>query len=176
MINEENLASLSKEQLIELIEIYAKNWLALDGVWFQSVERREGMEEAIYHDLEAWKRFTVIEAKRIKAFLQLPEQAGTDGLARALRYRFYANLNRSEIVKDEKTLVYRVIECRVQTARSRKGMCWHPCKTVGIEEYSGFARVIDSRFRCDVSAAIRMLQTRAFAAHGNLFWKREFFW
>lgn len=149
MINEENLASLSKEQLIELIEIYAKNWLALDGVWFQSVERKEGMEEAIYHDLEAWKRFTVIEAKRIKAFLQLPEQAGTDGLEKALRYRFYANLNRSEIVKDEKTLVYRVIECRVQTARSRKGMCWHPCKTVGIEEYSGFARVIDSRFRCE---------------------------
>lgn len=121
MINEENLASLSKEQLIELIEIYAKNWLALDGVWFQSVERREGMEEAIYHDLEAWKRFTVIEAKRIKAFLQLPEQAGTDGLARALRYRFYANLNRSEIVKDEKTLVYRVIECRVQTRQEPKG-------------------------------------------------------
>ena len=58
MINEETLASLSKEQLIELIEIYAKNWLALDGVWFQSVERKEGMEEAIYHDLEAWKRFT----------------------------------------------------------------------------------------------------------------------
>ena len=71
MINEETLASLSKEQLIELIEIYAKNWLALDGVWFQSVERKEGMEEAIYHDLEAWKRFTVIEAKRIKA-LQEP--------------------------------------------------------------------------------------------------------
>lgn len=68
MINEENLASLSKEQLIELIEIYAKNWLALDGVWFQSVERREGMEEAIYHDLEAWKRFTVIEAKRSRHF------------------------------------------------------------------------------------------------------------
>lgn len=27
------LAELSKEQLLELIELYAKNWLAHDGVW-----------------------------------------------------------------------------------------------------------------------------------------------
>lgn len=33
------LAELSKEQLLELIELYAKNWLAHDGVWFQSIER-----------------------------------------------------------------------------------------------------------------------------------------
>lgn len=34
------LAELSKEQLLELIELYAKNWLAHDGVWFQSIERK----------------------------------------------------------------------------------------------------------------------------------------
>ena len=60
------LAELSKEQLLDLIELYAKNWLAHDGVWFQSIERKFGMAEAMYHDEEAWKRFTVIEAKRIK--------------------------------------------------------------------------------------------------------------
>ena len=32
------LAELSKEQLLELIELYAKNWLAHDGVWFQSMK------------------------------------------------------------------------------------------------------------------------------------------
>lgn len=149
MINEETLMGLSKEALIELIEIYAKNWLALDGVWFQSVERKNGMEEAMYHDTEAWKRFTVIEAGRIKTFMNLPDRSGTEGLARALQFRFYACLNESEIVKDEKSLIYRVTECRVQTARRRKGMRFHPCKTVGIEEYAGFARVIDDRFRCE---------------------------
>ncbi len=30
----EHLAKLSKEQLMDLIEIYSKNWLAHDGVWF----------------------------------------------------------------------------------------------------------------------------------------------
>lgn len=84
------LAELSKEQLLELIELYAKNWLAHDGVWFQSIEGKFGMAEAMYHDEEAWKRFTVIEAKRIKEFLKLPENPGLEGLEQALHYRFTA--------------------------------------------------------------------------------------
>ena len=76
MKNRETLDSLTKDELIELIDIYSKNWLALDGVWFQSIERKLGMDEAMYHDKEAWKSFTVIEARRIKTFLKLPEQAG----------------------------------------------------------------------------------------------------
>ena len=38
------LIDLDKEQLIELAEIYSKNWLACDGLWFQAVERRQGMD------------------------------------------------------------------------------------------------------------------------------------
>ena len=73
------LAELSKEQLLELIELYAKNWLAHDGVWFQSLEDKLGMSAAMEHDARAWQRFTVIEARRIKQFLQLPEYAGLSG-------------------------------------------------------------------------------------------------
>ena len=83
----EALESLSKEELIDLISMYAKNWLAHDGVWFQSIERKFGMAEAVYHDEEAWKRFTKIEALRIKEFLKLPEHPGLEGLARALDFR-----------------------------------------------------------------------------------------
>ena len=60
------LDKLSREELLELIDIYAKNWLALDGVWFQSIERTEGMDAAMYHDGQAWERFTAIEAKRLR--------------------------------------------------------------------------------------------------------------
>lgn len=142
------LAELSKEQLLELIELYAKNWLAHDGVWFQSIERKFGMAEAMYHDEEAWKRFTVIEAKRIKEFLQLPENPGLEGLEQALHYRFYGNLSEHECIREGNRLVYRNRGCRVQTARSRKGMPYHPCKSVGIYEYSGFAATIDARIKC----------------------------
>ena len=149
MNNREVLSAFSKDELIELIEIYSKNWLAMDGVWFQSVERKLGMDEAMYHDAEAWKRFTVIEAKRIKEFLKLPDKSGIDGLAKALRLRFYANINEDKIEIDGNTLTYTSVNCRVQRARERKGMPFHPCKSVGIIEYTGFAETIDSRFVCE---------------------------
>ena len=122
----------------------------MDGVWFQSVERKYGMDVAMRHDEEIWKAFTVIEAKKIKQFLGLPEQAGLEGLADALKLRFYANINQDEITidKDNKTLIYRMLKCRVQSARESKQMEFHPCKSVGIIEYSGFAKVIDGRISC----------------------------
>lgn len=148
MQNFELLNALTKEELIGLIELYSKNWLAMDGVWFQSIERKYGMEEAMFHDGEAWKRFTVIEARRIKEFLHLPDQAGLEGLAKALSLRFYANLNRDEIRIEGNTLTYRTLTCRVQQARERKQMEFHPCKPVGVIEYAGFAKVIDDRIVC----------------------------
>ena len=168
MNNKELLASFSKDQLIELIGIYSKNWLAMDGVWFQSVERKFGMDEAMFHDVEIWKRFTVTEARRIKAFLHLEEHPGLEGLATALRLRFYGSINEDsvELIYDDpenadgpsaskntnapkaSRLVYTMVDCRVQTARAKKGMEFHPCKPVGEVEYSGFAKEIDDRIVC----------------------------
>lgn len=85
----EALEHLSREQLLELITAYSRNWLAMDGVWFQSIERKFGMDEAMYHDIQAWQRFTVTEARRIKKFLQLPEHPGLPGLKAALTPPLY---------------------------------------------------------------------------------------
>ncbi|UCG65170.1 MAG: hypothetical protein JSW12_21665 [Deltaproteobacteria bacterium] len=58
--------SLSKETLIKLIEVYGKNWLTLDGLWFQGVEGKYGMDAALEIDLRMWMRQPTTEAKRIK--------------------------------------------------------------------------------------------------------------
>ncbi len=148
MNNKEILNRMTKEQLIALLEIYSKNWLAHDGVWFQSVERKYGMDEAMVHDMEAWKRFTVIEAKRIKDFLKLEARPGLSGLKLALQLRFYGNINEYELIDEAGELIFRNVECRVQTARKLKNMPYHPCKPVGIIEYSDFAKTIDDRIEC----------------------------
>ena len=124
------LEQFSKQELIELVHIFAKNMLALDGVWFQSIESKFDMDEAIEHDQNAWRKYTVIEARRIKAFLNLPEKAGINGLKDALDLHFNAFLNRTETLISDNNLIYRVVDCRVQTARIRKGMPLHPCKSV----------------------------------------------
>lgn len=41
------LYDLSKEELVKIIVDDAKNWLAHDGVWFQAVEKRYGMDVAV---------------------------------------------------------------------------------------------------------------------------------
>ncbi|MCM1507511.1 MAG: DUF6125 family protein [Ruminococcus flavefaciens] len=149
MISDEILKEMSHDELTELIHIYSKNWLAIDGAWFQAVEKSRGMDEAMLRDAEAWKVFTVAEARRIKKFLKLPEQAELDGLEKALKIRFYANINTGEIIRENNTLTYKNTDCFVQTARQRKNMEYHSCKSVGIIEYSEFAKVIDNRISCE---------------------------
>lgn len=142
----DKLDLLSKDELKELVRIYARNIYALDGVWFQSVEGKNGMDEAMLHDENAWRKFTRTEARRIKKFLELPEQAGLEGLEKALAIRFSALSNPSvSLFREGDSLIYRINECRVQTARKNKGMPFHSCASPGFIEHDGFARVIDER-------------------------------
>ena len=144
------LDDLSKEQLNELVGIYARNIYALDGVWFQSVEQINGMDAAMELDRNAWRRFTVTEALRIKNFLQLTDHCGLEGLKKALSFRFSALGNpKVEFSETDNSLIYRVVDCRVQTARQKKGMELHPCKSVGFIEHALFAKTIDPRIGCE---------------------------
>lgn len=148
MPDREILRQHSKEELIDLLEIAAKNWLAHDGLWFLAAEDAFDMATAIELDRTAWERFTVIEAQRIMRFLGIEPGGGIPALKRALQYRLYARLNEQEIIDvDERTFVFRMNDCRVQAARQRKGLPDFPCKPVGLVEYGDFARTIDTRFR-----------------------------
>lgn len=147
------LYDLSKEDLVRIIVDDAKNWLAHDGVWFQAVEKRYGMDVAVDIDTEAWRYFTVIEAKRIMERLGIKPGGGIAALVECLRHRFYARLNLQECIEvTESRVVFRMLDCRVQSARKRKGLADHPCKSVGIVEYSEFARAIDPRIKTNCMA------------------------
>jgi len=158
------LQDLSKEELIAIIVDDAKNWLAHDGLWFQAVDQKYGMETAIEIDRAAWENFTVVEAKRIMTRLGLEPGGGIPALVECLKHRLYARLNLQESIEVSDTrAVFRMVDCRVQSARKRKGLPDFPCKSVGVVEYAGFARTIDPR-----------IETRCIAcppdAHPEEFW------
>lgn len=141
-----SLDDLSREELIELVEVYAKNWLAHDGCWFLAAKEKFDMETAIELDTQSWARFSPIEAKRIMQAFGIDQGGGLDALGRALNYRLYAAVNRQESERiDEYTRRFRMVECRVQQARQRKGLAPFACKPVGVVEYAEFARAIDPR-------------------------------
>ncbi len=142
------LEEMTKEQLIALVVDDAKNWLAHDGLWFQAVERAHGLEAAIEADRAAWEKFTVIEAQRILARLGLKPGGGIPALLECLKHRLYARLNDQDAIEVTDTrAVFRMVDCRVQSTRRRKGLADFPCKSVGIVEYTEFARAIDPRIR-----------------------------
>ena len=142
----EDLEPLTKEELLDYIEDLSKNWLAIDGTWFQVVEGEYGLEKAIELDVRQWEKFTVIEAKRIMNRFNIPEKGGIPALVEALKYRVYANINIQEVIEvSNNRCVFRMVDCRVQSARKRRGLPDFPCKQVGVIEYGSFAKTIDPR-------------------------------
>ncbi|MBX2990259.1 MAG: hypothetical protein KF749_03715 [Bacteroidetes bacterium] len=142
------IEDLTREELLTLVEVYAKNWLAHDGCWFLAAEKTLGMETAIELDTKSWACFSPVEGRRIMQAFGIPENGGLDALEEALGLRLYAAINRQEAERvNENTLRFRMVECRVQQTRERKGLPLFPCKSVGIVEYTGFAETVDSRIK-----------------------------
>ena len=118
----------------------------MDGLWFQAIEQVYGMDAALAIDRKVWSQFAVIEARRIKERLSLPERGGLEALEIAFKNRLVSLLNKVEIIRpDKKTLVVTIKTSRVQSARERKSMTQFPCKSVGLVEFPAFARTIDAR-------------------------------
>lgn len=144
------LLDMPRERLLDLLDAVAANWLANDGVWFQAIEFRHGMNDAKRCNDSCWGRFSPVEAWAIKRLLHLPEHPGLDGLQQALGLRVYARINVQSFVREsEHSLVFQMNDCRVQSARKRKGLDDYPCKSGGLVEYTSFARAVDSRIRTE---------------------------
>jgi hypothetical protein len=140
-------ASMTRQDLLRALEMFAKNWLAHDGCWFLAAEERLGMETAIELDERAWERFAATEARRIMEAFNISRNGGLEALEKALGLRMYSLINsqRVEWLDGHKRLRFVMDVCRVQETRRRKGLPDFPCKSVGIIEFETFARTIDPR-------------------------------
>ncbi len=144
------LKGLTREELLKLLKGVGVNWLANDGIWFQAIEGRYGMNDAKRCNDSCWTRYSPYEAGRIKELLGLPDDGGLSALKQALVFRMYALINRQSIEEvDENCFIFMMNECRVQRARQRKGLPDYPCKSAGLVEYPWFARTIDPRIRTE---------------------------
>jgi len=143
--------NMSREELLEALEMFAKNWLAHDGCWFLAAEEHLGLDEAVDLDTRAWARFAATEARRIKSTFGISENQGLEGLEKALALRMYAviNVQHAEWSEDGRRMRFFMDTCRVQETRRRKGLPDFPCKGVGVVEFSTFARTVDPRIRTE---------------------------
>ncbi|MCI0351332.1 MAG: DUF6125 family protein [Acidobacteriales bacterium] len=141
--------TMSREELLRALEMFAKNWLAHDGCWFLAAEESFGMQAAILLDARSWERFAAAEARRIMTTFAIAPAGGLPALEKALGLRMYSlvNAQHTEWAEGGSRLRFFMEVCRVQQTRRRKGLPDFPCKSVGIVEFGTFAKTIDPRIR-----------------------------
>ncbi|MDD5008157.1 MAG: DUF6125 family protein [Syntrophorhabdaceae bacterium] len=150
--NVDEYQKLSKEQLIDLVKMYGRFALTLDGLWFLGVERMDGIDRAIEVDEGVWGEFGKGEAKILKKFLSIDRVSTLEGICRAyLLTSVFSNLGGRAEVRDGRCYLS-VTDCHPQKARVKKGMGEFPCKTVGIRYFDGFFKELNPgiRYKCIV--------------------------
>jgi hypothetical protein len=143
------LESLTKRELLSVIEMFSKNWLTVDGLWFTLVEDRYGLDAALDLDLKMWERNALIEARRIKKYMGI-ERGGIKGVLKAIRFLTVDPSNPFEYSMDGSNEAYIwYTSCLPQEARVRAGRGEFPCKAMGLACYGTVAEVIDPDVRVE---------------------------
>ncbi|MFH1034158.1 MAG: DUF6125 family protein [Pseudomonadota bacterium] len=142
----QRLKDMPRDELARAVNALAANWYVGDGIWFQQLEGLYDMDLAKRANDSVWARYAPYEAEHIRLFLGLPERCGLQGLRAALPLRSAALINACAYEWDPQgALVLRVLDCRIQTARRRRGLPDYPCQSAGMVEQMFFARALDPR-------------------------------
>jgi len=143
------IEKMTKQQLLEVLRLFSRNWITLDGLWFSLVEDTFGLEAALDLDLQMWERHALIEARRIKKHLGI-QGGGVKGVLKALRFMtFDVTMPFSYSLDGPHEATLWITTCKPQEARIRTGRGEFPCKEVGRACYATVAGVIDSDVRAE---------------------------
>lgn len=116
-----HLEKLSKAELIELVRLYTKLFLAVDGFWYLAVKEMVDEDTATACDIWVWEKYTPYELKRL---MQLRNIKGNDleAFATALGFSpWFANLDYRLTREGENRLIFTVLECPTLQALKREG-------------------------------------------------------
>jgi hypothetical protein len=143
----EHFEELSREELLKLIKVYAKYWLANDGCFFLGGDE-EFSNVTAELDVESRKLYAISEARRLLNAFEIPSNGGLKALEKVLRFRLYTAINRQKIDWiNTHTLTLKMLECRLQKKRRERDLPDYPCKKLGLAGFSEFAKTVDPRIK-----------------------------
>ncbi|MFH1932173.1 MAG: DUF6125 family protein [Pseudomonadota bacterium] len=152
LTNLEEYRKLSKEQLIDLLQLFGRGALTIDGFWFLGVEKLHGTEEATDLDEQAWGHYGKVEAKLLKKYLSMEQVTRLEDICRIyLLTPIFGNLGATAEVRGNKCYLS-VTDCHPQKARVREKLGEFPCKGVGIAYFKSFLSELNPslKFGCVV--------------------------
>jgi hypothetical protein len=100
------VSELTEEQKTEY---FRRSYTAVDGLWFMKIEERMGFEKALQIDEAVWEVLPKIQARTLKAMMNLP--SGLAGLEQALSARLALEGFDFEIERQDEGLEVTVRSC-----------------------------------------------------------------
>ena len=146
------LGDFSPHALAELLKLYAKLYVAMDGIWYLTVKERLGDEEALACDIQAWEKNCRYEMARIRRQLKI---RGNDitSLMKAFQLCPWCLLMKFDIeIKDSNSALFTVTYCPTLNALEGEGGGREEeiCKVVEPRIMQAYASALgsDIRVRC----------------------------
>jgi len=142
-----DLMDLPKDTLLDLLRMYSKDAMTVDGLWFINVEEKYGLDTALEIDQLVWDKYGVIEARRIKRLMNITEK-GIPAIVKAFNFQIWVpGMEYGFPEVTEKRAVFHVTDCNIQKARIRDNRPEFKCKPIGLSLFKNFAEVIDPEIK-----------------------------
>jgi hypothetical protein len=145
----QELMDLPKETLVEMVNLWLRNYWTNQNYWMVYTEAESGFETAGELDGKVWQKAGAIQAFRLKRLLNL----GDDVQALAVMFKFTApqwpsagfEWEINEIT--EKKLIMTIHKCPMGTYRKANKLELLPCKHGSPPLYRAMAEVINKNFK-----------------------------
>ena len=139
----EMLNAMSKEKLLDLFFLHIKNLWRVDGLYFLGIEEKFGTDAATEIDADCWRLMGKLEARDLKDAFGFKEVSVASLLDLLQKTSWALDQASKEVEVAANRGVFRVIKCRTQETRIRKGLGIFPCKRVRFGYLKSFAEELN---------------------------------
>jgi len=144
-----DLMKLSKDELIEMINVGVKNYWTNNNYWNVITEKAFDLDTATRLDNEVWQYTAKIQAYRIKNTLHLGDSL--QDLAVVLKLSSLQWINSDFVwefseVTDQK-LVIKILSCPMGNYRKKYDIPLYPCKIISQDMYKSLAQIVNPLFQ-----------------------------
>ncbi len=141
------IQKLELERIMDLLFFQVRNLWRVDGLYFLGIEEKFGTDAATEIDAKCWSSLAKIEARELKKIFGLEKVESVEKLLELLlntSWALYQTKKEFEVKGD--VGIFRVVSCRIQEARLKKGLEIFPCKKVRFGYLKSFAEELSSDF------------------------------
>lgn len=141
------LQNFDIERILDLLFFQVRNLWRVDGLYFLGIEEKFGTEVATEIDANCWSSLAKIEARELKRIFGVEKVESIETLLELLTYTSWALYQaKKEVDILEDKGIFRVLSCKIQEARLKKGLEIFPCKKVRFGYLKSFVEELSRDF------------------------------